>query len=259
MSDIILLDEAIVVKWAPRNKGHYTDLGYMFTGFGKEFSVRTRDLPPTSKYKVMVRCPVCMEEREVQWANVVRNSSTICTKCSAREASFNDLTGQSFGRLKVISFAGREEGTGKARWSCLCECGVVKDIDAWALLSGNTMSCGCLRSEVARELLASRTGEENPMWDPTKTDEDRDSRHRSTGHKHWREAVFEKDGRMCVKCDSEEDLHAHHILPYSDYPDKREDVDNGITLCKKCHDKFHSGYGLVGVSDVELALFLTEP
>lgn len=59
-----------------------------------------------------------------------------------------DLTGQRFGRLTVLGFA----GTGRNRgghsysiWHCQCDCGVIKDLPTGNLTSGNTMSCGCLK------------------------------------------------------------------------------------------------------------------
>lgn len=60
----------------------------------------------------------------------------------------NDLTGQHFGRLTVVS---RTENTaaGKARWNVLCACGTAKVCTAADLRRGSARSCGCLQREGA--------------------------------------------------------------------------------------------------------------
>lgn len=56
--------------------------------------------------------------------------------------------GQKFGRLITVSQA---ESVGhNLAWSCLCDCGQRVDVLASNLTSGNTKSCGCLRSDVSR-------------------------------------------------------------------------------------------------------------
>jgi hypothetical protein len=57
----------------------------------------------------------------------------------------------------------------------------------------------------------------------------------------WRTSVFERDNYKCQGCGTSKDLQAHHIEHWKDCVDKRFDVDNGITLCKKCHLKAHGG------------------
>lgn len=56
-------------------------------------------------------------------------------------AKFMDLTGQTFGKLTVVSRAASIGG--RTRWLCSCECGRESTVDACKLRSGHTQSCGC--------------------------------------------------------------------------------------------------------------------
>ena len=63
----------------------------------------------------------------------------------------------------------------------------------------------------------------------------------SGDYSEWRTAVFERDDYTCQICGQHGGkLNAHHIERFADNPDKRLDIDNGITLCEKCHKKVHS-------------------
>lgn len=64
-----------------------------------------------------------------------------------RKGDVKDITGNRYGRLLVISFAGIAK-TRQSLWRCRCECGGEVIILKSNLVGGNTASCGCLRSEV---------------------------------------------------------------------------------------------------------------
>jgi len=92
------------------------------------------------------------------------------------------------------------------------------------------------------------SGENHHNWNPNLTDEER--LHRDYNHKNennqWRKAVYERDDHTCQKCfvkGSGKNLNAHHILPWALFPELRFEVENGITLCKTCHKRYHKVWG----------------
>lgn len=56
-----------------------------------------------------------------------------------------DLTGKRFGRLIVVEDTGKRSGE-KIIWRCQCDCGNMVNVQGSNLVTGNTMSCGCLQS-----------------------------------------------------------------------------------------------------------------
>lgn len=57
-------------------------------------------------------------------------------------------------------------------------------------------------------------------------------------YKHWRMSVYKRDKFCCQMpgCKSKSRLQAHHIRKWSSASMLRFDIENGVTLCKKCHD-----------------------
>jgi hypothetical protein len=92
-------------------------------------------------------------------------------------------------------------------------------------------------------------GENHPSWKPELTDEDRAKLRHIEGYKEWRDSVYERDNYTCQCCGDNHggNLNAHHKDGYSWCKEKRTDVENGITLCDRCHalddDSFHKMYG----------------
>ena len=63
--------------------------------------------------------------------------------------AFTDLTGKRFGRLTVVQLHSRasRKPSRQTTWLCKCECGNEVIIRRGNLQSGNTKSCGCLRTD----------------------------------------------------------------------------------------------------------------
>ena len=101
-------------------------------------------------------------------------------------------------------------------------------------------------------------------WERTATTESEKIR-RSWKMGAWRKAIFERDDFTCQKCGDNNggNLQAHHVENFSTNTEKRFDVENGITLCQKCHDptqenSFHFIYGTHNNTREQLGEFLRE-
>ncbi len=63
----------------------------------------------------------------------------------------------------------------------------------------------------------------------------------SPEYKRWRTNVFIRDGYQCKMpgCNSKRHVQAHHIDTWANNAYTRFSVDNGITLCRACHERIH--------------------
>ena len=99
------------------------------------------------------------------------------------------------------------------------------------------------RLEARKRLSENFKGEKNPNWKGGITPINDKIRH-SLKYKIWRTQVYERDNWTCQTCGKRGgDLEAHHIKPFSLFPELRFDVNNGVTLCEDCHQLTES-YGL---------------
>jgi hypothetical protein len=79
------------------------------------------------------------------------------------------------------------------------------------------------------------SGENSPFWKGGTYDKNRKIDEGRKFYRDWRKQVFEKDKYQCLFCGNKNNLEADHILPYSRFPEKKYDLDNGRTLCHSCH------------------------
>lgn len=77
------------------------------------------------------------------------------------------------------------------------------------------------------------------------------------GYTEWRNTIISRD-RHCVVCGGNKSLEAHHMYGYKKYPALRTDVENGVTLCKYCHDRYHAYYGVKDITPNKFIQYLQQ-
>ena len=161
--------------------------------------------------------------------------------------------------LKASGERKTPKGSDNPRWTGnrICKCGKEKK-------GHKAKLCG----ECHRVNLKNRKGKLSKTW---KGIADITSSVRTRVMPAWRKSVFEKDNYQCIKCKDSKggNLEAHHIKRFSviirDVIKSRKDlsieniedrltlidficnneeinsIENGLTLCKKCHREVHKG------------------
>ena len=106
--------------------------------------------------------------------------------------------------------------------------------------SGDTKSCGCYSIERL-------TGKNNHEYRHDLSKKERDehkNRRYCPKNWAWRRRVFVRDDYTCQNCGCRgKSIAAHHIYSYHSHKKLRYTTSNGVTLCVKCHRKFHKEYG----------------
>jgi hypothetical protein len=65
---------------------------------------------------------------------------------------------------------------------------------------------------------------------------------KSREYNQWRMNVFLRDNFTCQFCGIKGCyLEAHHIKSFKHFPELRFDINNGVSLCKKCHNLTKQG------------------
>ena len=89
----------------------------------------------------------CGTERDICGEHL-RNKDSLSCGCLQKEmmaAKTVDLTGQKFGYWTVLNIS-KNRIADEVMWTCMCECGTIRDVSGHALKRGSSTSCGCRNS-----------------------------------------------------------------------------------------------------------------
>lgn len=180
----------------------------------------------------------CGHEWKVTLDVFLRGLNTVCTPCAKHNSGikrmmpYKDVC-ELFSKYGCEIISGESEYKGiKSTVIYLCKCGNVSQTQPDHFLHGHTKCYKCSK----------KRGEENPNYKKDKPQYMRIKKRVYKEYVDWRLGVFIRDDKKCVCCGSKISINAHHLYNYSDYPELRHNTDNGVTMCKECHDLFHKIY-----------------
>lgn len=275
----MLLTKYVEMKWNSKNKSYYESKGYKYTKMKDSFLVDVKDLKNGSNVKVKVKCDFnaegCSDISYVAWYKYISSKDKDgCTKdcCSNPKCIGAKLKENSIIKYGVASTLHLEDVKNKTKETNMKRYGAEnpfgsKEIQE-KIKATNLKKYGFevptqnpeIRAKVTATCIE-KYGVENygaiyseehkkelsPTW---KGGAEYHRAERSTyEYRQWRKSVFDRDCYTCQCCRDKNgyghrvDLVAHHIKNWKDNVDLRYEVDNGITLCDKCHMNFHSAYG----------------
>ena len=130
-----------------RSRGRLKDLSGM--RFGKLTAVRRLDEKrgKDNSYLWLCRCD-CGAEVKVSVNALTSGDYTSCGcgKSERLRAKAKNISGEVFGRLTAVEPIEKRMGNSVV-WRCVCSCSNTVEGPYNSLVSGNTKSCGCMKSE----------------------------------------------------------------------------------------------------------------
>lgn len=195
-----------------------------------------RSLNPTSLKPVKWVCPVCGKENTTKFINVKNKGHSLCKGCARSRNKIEKMIGKKFGEITIVSFSHIiKMKNGALRSFCLCSCTCGGTITACtaSIKSGNTTSCGCKKR---------KNGANHHRYNHKYSFEERekDSFLRKNAEANlWRKQVKDVFGDACFLCGSSERIEVHHVESFKENKERRNDVQNGVCLCREHHLQYH--------------------
>ena len=186
----------------------------------------------------------CGGTKETIASSLLSGATVTCGHCQETRM-YSLMQGKRYGRWTVISKCKKDKRSA-IKFLCQCDCGTERPVKAARLLDGTSASCGCLRSEM-------QSGENSHWWKGGITPLQTQIRNLSQ-NSQWRHKVFQRDDFTCCSChEVGRKLNAHHIKSFASILadnnietleqaiacEELWDIDNGVTLCEKCHKELH--------------------
>jgi len=166
-----------------------------------------------------------------------------CIICHKKKEVSPSLSKRHFCSRKCMGIWMSKTNRGKNHWNwnggklernCLI-CGKIFEFDKGDIRRRKVSRLFCSIKCKARYY---SEGKRNPNWRGGIQPEHLKIRN-SKEVRDWKLKCLERDDYRCQKCNEIEGLHIHHIIPFSKNKELRHSLENGITLCRRCHYEIH--------------------
>lgn len=168
--------------------------------------------------------------------NRLTNGTKSCG-CLARERASNlnvrDITGHRFGKLTAIS---RTQNKGqKPVWVCQCDCGASVTVIRSNLVTGNTVSCGCLQISDRGKYTTPEKRKKSATYTASRRGLVRGGG--GTFYPNQVSVLFNLQRGRCANCRAElgRKFHRDHKMPL--IMGGSNDISNIELLCQTCNLK----------------------
>lgn len=178
----------------------------------------------------------CGNKAVIRQASLKNTQSCGCQRIESNRSRRQDIAGQKFTRLTVIS---REQDS--QFWKCLCDCGSETLAGITSLRNGDIKSCGCWQKDKAGENMlnmhkAKRHERGLPEDIPMSTEYNLER----LEFKPLSAEILKRDLFTCAWCSQKSgELNVHHLDTWIRSPELRFTPTNLVTLCVACHKNIH--------------------
>lgn len=227
----MIKEKTVPIKWWYNNRKHYESKGYSFTKFGDYFDADVKDLSVGCRTEITAICDKCGSENKIIYKHYAlvafkhNNGEYFCDAC--RVPNLKEKLMDTYG---VENQFQRKEIQEKSKDTCMKHFGT--EYYAQTKMHSESMK-----------------GERNNFWI-----DGRNANYvarNSSSTKTFARLVKQRDNYTCFACGYKaipkngktREVEAHHIIGYAVNPEIAWDLNNGITLCRKCHKNFHTIYG----------------
>lgn len=169
---------------------------------------------------IIKSCELCSKKFNTRTSETKRGKGRFCSrKCVSawREQNFRGSSNSNWkgGKIKKI-------------------CNYCKK-EYYTKPSRRLSSKYCSKKCVSEWMSANMRKEKHPSWKGGLTEINWSLRLTSE-YLEWKKKVYKRDSYTCQICGKTKiEVHANHIKKFSEHPELRTNMGNGITLCKDCH------------------------